>query len=199
MVAVSELEADDRMRHPSNAPVIYEEVNTSKCCQIDCLRFPIGNKVGRASIVEIPEVVNCHLVAINFRPGRLRDIGFPKRVVRRVNRQSPRKYPKEEAEYCCRSLPQRSDCHKQAEDGNHVNCGRKSADLLKRKHEIQGTGCPKRESQQSDQQNSVERPEPKQLKERATVWRGHGCGVCTKKKNTEGEPRVRHPLLSLWK
>src|SRR5260370_39304899 len=48
------------------------------------------------------------------------------------------------------------------------------------------TGCPKRESQQSDQQNSVERPEPKQLKERATVWRGHGCGVCTKKKNTDG-------------
>src|SRR6266481_6828209 len=107
------------------------------------------------------------------------------RVVRRVNRQSPREYQKEEAEYCYRSLPQRSDCNKQAEDGNHVDCGRKSANLLKRKHEIQGTGCPKRESQQSDQQNSVGHPEPKQLKERATLRRGHGCEVCTRRKTTQ--------------
>src|ERR1700757_95086 len=78
-----------------------------------------------------------------------------------------------------RSLPQRSDCHKQTEDDNHVDCGRKSADLLKWEHEIQGTGCPKRESQQNNQQNSVGRTEPKQLKERAMVRRGHGWGVCT--------------------
>jgi hypothetical protein len=105
--------------------------------------------------------MNRHCIAIYFCPGRPRDVGFPMPIVGRANHQSPDQHQEEQADPGYRSFPERSNSQKEAENTDQVDDGRKSADLVKSEREIQGAGCPKRETQENDRQKSVRDVKPK--------------------------------------
>lgn len=78
---VGELEADDGVSHPGGAPVVDEHVDAGELGEAEFAGFPVGGEVGGGAVVAVTDVVEGDVVAVDFGPGELGDVGLPRAVV----------------------------------------------------------------------------------------------------------------------
>src|SRR5439155_5062569 len=86
---VGELKADDGMSYQRRAPVVDGKVNAGDTRDARGARLPARGVIGLGVVVAVADVVQRDLVAVDFRPGELRDVGLPVAFVARLDCEPP--------------------------------------------------------------------------------------------------------------
>ena len=95
-VVVAEAEAQEQVGDRLPHPIGGDEVHRVEPAQVEGLVVVAGRELRLCPIVEIPDVMHGHEVALERRVGQLGDLGLPVSVVRALDREPPAEQDRKE-------------------------------------------------------------------------------------------------------
>lgn len=77
VLVIAEVEAQNRMAYPADAPIYEEKIDSAEVGKIVCPVAPAVGVFGFGAIVAVSDVVDCDLISSGFRPRLLSDVCAP--------------------------------------------------------------------------------------------------------------------------
>ena len=125
-------------------------MNTSTpriCERSTILGFPVRRVIEFGAIFAITKVVNGGVIAVDFHPCRLGDVGLPRPIVRRLQRQPPCQHNDEARKANCFSHAAAARHHDGYDHGEDIQRRQGEAKCVNGEIKIERCGCPDRENE----------------------------------------------------
>ena len=89
MLAVSYIEAHDRMRYPWRTPVIHEQIDTAYLRKIDVQRRPFAGVIEFSPVIALAKLVGDGVAVAYVNKSQPGYVSLPRLVIGRLERKPP--------------------------------------------------------------------------------------------------------------